>query len=166
MPRQQPIPRRPLLAALAAALLAAPAARAQPAGEPLARLELAVPGVVMEVLGLARLPGHPILELRFNLVNGAQLQTTLMELDLNANNPGQIGGLQLLDLPNGTGYAIGQAGGRNLSSLLPNPLYTLRAGERRDALWAWFGAPPAGVSRLTLRVPGAAPLLDLPIQPR
>jgi hypothetical protein len=161
--------RRSALAVLALLGAAGPIAlRAQtaPGAEPLARLELAVPGVTMEVLSLARLPGHPVLELRFNLVNGAQRPVELAQLDLIAGASGQIGNLQLLDLPNATGYVIGQAGGRNLSSLLPQPTNIIRPGERRDNLWAWFGAPPAGVTRLTLRVPGAAPALDLPIQAR
>lgn len=163
---RSPLPRRrAIIAILGAAAMLPRGARAQaaPAGAPLARIGLAVPGVTMEVLSLARLANHPVVELRFSLVNGAQRPVSLGDLGMTANDPGLIGGLQLLDLPNGVGYPIGRVSSRNLASTLPGTSYTIAAGDRRDGLWAWFGAPPTAVTRVALHVPGAAPVVDLPI---
>ncbi len=158
--------RRALLASglVLVALPRTPIAQNATLSEPLARLDLAVPGVVMEVLGLVRLANHPVVELRFNLVNGAQRPVSLYDLGIASSDPGLIGNLVLLDLPNGTGYRIGQVSSRNLASLIPPPLYTMQAGDRRDGLWAWFGAPPAGVTRLALNVPGGPLAVDLPLR--
>jgi hypothetical protein len=167
------LPRRRVLLAAGLAALALPGGpRAQQArgpqqareAEPLARLELAVPGVVMEVLGLVRLANHPVVELRFSLLNDSQRPVSLHDLGISSTDPGLIANIVLLDLPNGTGYRIGRVSSRNLASLLPNPLQTLQPGDRRDGLWAWFGAPPAPVTRLALNVPGAALAVDLPLR--
>jgi hypothetical protein len=59
-------------------------------GEPLARIDLAVPGVMMEVLSLTRLTNHPVVELRFNLVNNGQRPASLGDLGMISTDPALI----------------------------------------------------------------------------
>lgn len=147
------LPATALAAALLAASWAAPAA-----GEPLGRAELA-PGVTFEVTRLAKLPGHEIVELRFAVANGSTDTVTLERLRIGTS--ASVSDVQLLDLANATVHKIGEAGSERLSSRYreggPVP-----PGERRE-FWAWYKAPPAGVGKLAVMIPGVPPLLDLPL---
>ncbi len=161
-----PPSRRAFLSGAAAALAWPLSLAAQPASEPLARIALAVPGVTLEVVSVTRLTAHPVVEVRFNLVNGGSQRASLNDLGMGTGHVGVIGSLTLLDLANGMAYGIARTNGRNLTGVLPHPRDTIGAGERRDGLWAWFGAPPAAVTRVTLEAPGGAPAVDLPLVAR
>lgn len=161
-----PPSRRAVLASAAASLAWPLSLSAQAASEPLARIALAVPGVTMEVVSVTRLAAHPVVEVRFNLLNGGNQRASLSDLGMGTGHVGVIGGLTLLDLANGMAYGIARTNGRNLTGVLPHPSNTIEPGERRDGLWAWFGAPPAAVARVTLEVPGGAPAVDLPLVAR
>lgn len=113
--------------------------------------------MVFEVTRLAKLPGHEIVELRFALANGSAETVTLERLRIGTS--ASVSDVQLLDLANATVYKIGEAGSERLSSRYreggPVP-----PGERRE-FWAWFKAPPAGVSKLAVMIPGVPPVLDV-----
>ncbi len=149
--------RPPLPLVLAAAVLAASWA-APAAGEPLGRTELA-PGVTFAVTRLAKLPGHEIVELRFAVAHGSPDTVTLERLRIGTS--ASVSDVQLLDFANAAVHKIGEAGSDRLSSRYreggPVP-----PGERRE-FWAWYKAPPAGVSKLAVMIPGVPPLLDLPL---
>lgn len=139
--------------ALAAALATTPVR-----AEPLGRAELA-PGVTFEVTKLARLPGHEIVELRFALANGSAETITVERLRIGTS--ASVSDVQLVDFTNATVYKIGEAGSERLSSRYRDG-GPVAPGERRE-FWAWYKAPPAGVSKLAVMIPGMPPVLDLPL---
>lgn len=149
--------RRPLPLVLAAAVLAASWA-APASAEPLGRTELA-PGVTFEVTRLAKLPGHEIVELRFAVANGSAETVTLQRLRIGTS--ASVSDVQLVDFANARVYRIGDAGSERLSSVYRDG-GPIAPGERLE-FWAWYKAPPAGVGKLAVMIPGVPPLLDLPL---
>ncbi|MCS6879444.1 MAG: hypothetical protein N2038_03815 [Geminicoccaceae bacterium] len=142
-----------------AIVLAAALAAAGPVGaQPLGRAELA-PGVTFEVLRLAKLPGHEIVELRFAVANGSEHTVTLERLRIGTSLT--VSEVQLVDFANATVYKIGEAGVERLASRYRDG-GPLAPGERRE-FWAWYKAPPAGTTKLAVFVPGVPPVLDVPL---
>ena len=162
-------PRRALFLGAIASTALIGAARAQPA--PLARGDLPLPGVSIEITRLDRLSAHPVVELRFDIVNGGSEPATLAALGLERQSItargvfGSVGGIQLLDMTNAIRYAVGGDSAFNLATRWSVETGRIAPGERRS-FWAWFGAPPAGVTRLSVAPPGAPPLMDLPLGSR
>jgi hypothetical protein len=136
------------------AIALAASAQAQPLG----RAELA-PGVTLEITRLAQLPGHGIVELRLAVANGSAETVTLERLRLGTTYA--LSEVQLLDFANAAVYKIGEAGTDRLASRWRDG-GPVAPGERRE-LWAWYKAPPAGVAKLAVMVPGIPPVLDVPL---
>lgn len=129
--------------------------------QPLAQGEI-TPGILIRVTRLERLSGYSIVELRFDVVNNSDHPVTLDELRMQATNGSRaLGQIQLFD-PGGTTYFIGSVHATPLSSFWNQAEDQIGVGEKRS-FWAWFGAPPAGVNRLALEVPGVPPILDIPL---
>lgn len=136
---------------------------------PLARGDLAIAGVSIEINKLERVPNQKVVEMRFTLVNGSAQSVSLAALGLerqyitNRGTVGSVDGIKLLDLANGLSYAPGIDGGYSVSSRWPSPESSGIAANTRRSFWVWFGAPAAGVTKVSIYPPGAAPLLDLPL---
>ncbi len=150
--------RHPMFPALVLALALATPLAGRALAEPLGRTELA-PGVAFEVTRLAKLPGHEIVELRFAVVNGSAEPVTLERLRIGTS--ASVSDVQLVDFANATVHKIGEAGSERLASRYREG-GPVAPGERRE-FWAWYKAPPAGVGKLGVMVPGVPPLLDLPL---
>lgn len=131
------------------------------------RGDLAIAGVSIEITKLERLPNQKVVEMRFTLVNGSAQTVTLGALGLerqyitNRGTIGSVDGIRLLDLANGLSYAPGIDGGYSISSRWASPEGSGIAPGARRSFWVWFGAPAAGVTKVSVYPPGAAPLLDL-----
>jgi hypothetical protein len=128
------------------------------AAEP-ARLELR-PGIWFEVVELRRLSEKGIVGLKFAVENRSEETTSLAALGMS-DNERRVTDLKLIDFPNGKDYWIGSTGGDCLCSTFPDGA-PVPPGERQE-FWAWFGAPPAGVTKLAVFVPGVPPLFDVPL---
>ena len=141
------------------------AAHAQQAA--LARGDLAIAGVSIEITRLERVPNQKVVEMRFTLVNGSAQAVSLAALGLerqyitNRGTIGSVDGIKLLDLANGLSYSPGIDGGYSISSRWSSPESSSIAPNTRRSFWVWFGAPAAGVTKVSIYPPGAAPLLDL-----
>lgn len=142
-------------------------AAAQAQQVPLARGDLAIAGVSIEITKLERIPNQKVVEMRFTLVNGSAQAVSLAALGLerqyitNRGTIGSVDGIKLLDLANGLSYAPGIDGGYSLSSRWASPESSSMAPNTRRSFWVWFGAPAAGVTKVSVFPPGAAPLIDL-----
>jgi hypothetical protein len=132
------------------------AAHAQNAAPP--RLELR-PGIWFEVTELKRLDKN-IVGLRFAVDNQSAESTTLSDLGLSDNGQ-RVTDLKLIDFQGGKDYWIGSTGGSCLCSTFSDGA-PVGPGERQT-FWAWFGAPPAGVTKLAVFVPGVPPMFDVPL---
>ena len=141
------------IAALAL-LLPLAAAQAQTTAPP--RLELR-PGISFEVTELKRLDKN-IVGLKFAIDNQSGESTTLTDLGLSDNGQ-RVTDLKLIDFQGGKDYWIGSTGGSCLCSTFTDGA-PVGPGERQN-FWAWFGAPPAGVSKLAVFVPGVPPMFDV-----
>ena len=146
------------IAALAAAGVFYPVPAVAQAAAP-AKLELR-PGIWLEVVALRRLAEKGIVGLEFAVDNRSGEQTSLAELGLSDSGR-RVSDLKLIDFQAGKDYWIGSSGGSCLCSILEDGA-PLGPGERQE-FWAWFGAPPPGVSKLALFVPGVPPLFDVPL---
>jgi hypothetical protein len=147
-------------AALAVALLLPPAGLAPVHAQSAApRLELR-PGIAFEVVELKRLSEKTVVALTFAIDNQSQETTSLADLGLSDNDL-RITDLKLIDFQGGKDYWLGSTGGSCLCSTFEDGA-AIGPGERRE-FWAWFGAPPAGVSKLAVFVPGVPPLFDVPL---
>ncbi len=124
-----------------------------------AKLELR-PGIWLEVVALRRLAEKGIVGLEFAVDNQSGEQTSLAELGLSDSGR-RVSDLKLIDFQAGKDYWIGSTGGSCLCSTFEDGA-PLGPGERQE-FWAWFGAPPPGVSKLALFVPGVPPLFDVPL---
>ena len=137
-----------------AALSAAGAFRPVPAVA-----QAAAPAKV-EVVALRHLAEKGIVGLEFAVDNQSGEQTSLAELGLSDSGR-RVSDLKLIDFQAGKDYWIGSTGGSCLCSTFEDGA-PLGPGERQE-FWAWFGAPPPGVSKLALFVPGVPPLFDVPL---
>jgi hypothetical protein len=160
--------RRAAAAAILGAAVALPAAAtfgpvsvlaAEPGAPP--KLELR-PGVWLEVVELRRLPekAKGIVALKFAIDNQSGEGTSLANLGLSDNGR-RVSNLKLIDFQAGKDYWIGSSGGDCLCSTFKDGA-PVGPGQRQE-FWAWFGAPPAGVGKLAVFVPGAPPLFDVPL---
>ncbi len=120
------------------------------------RLELR-PGIWFEVTELKRLD-KSIVGLKFANDNQSGDTTTLTDLGLS-DNQHRVSDLKLIDFQSGKDYWVGSTGGTCLCSTFDDGA-PVGPGERQQ-FWAWFGAPPAGVSKLAVFVPGAPPMFDV-----
>jgi hypothetical protein len=123
------------------------------------RIELR-PGIFFEVIELKRLSEKTVVSLTFAVDNQSQEGTSLAELGLS-DNERRITDLKLIDFQAGKDYWQGSTGGDCLCSTFTDGA-PIGPGERQQ-FWAWFGAPPAGVSKLAIFVPGVPPLFDVPL---
>lgn len=118
------------------------------------------PGVWFEVVELRRMPDKGIVGLTFAVDNRSDKAVTLAELGIS-DNERRVTDLKLIDFQGGKDYGIGSTGGDCLCSTFPDG-GPVEPGARRE-FWAWFGAPPAGVAKLAVFVPGAPPMFDVPL---
>ncbi len=125
------------------------------AQQPIAVRELA-PGVRLEIMELKRVTGD-LVHLTFVVVNET-------DEEVDARTWGIVGGtyprlnaspVSLLDLVNLKRYLAGNSARGSTVGDVP-------AHGKRE-LWSQFKAPPADVTVLTVEIPMAAPLYDLPI---
>jgi hypothetical protein len=142
--------------AIAALSLLLPLVTAQAQTTAPPRLELR-PGISFEVTELKRLDKN-IVGLKFAIDNQSGESTTLTDLGLSDNGQ-RVTDLKLIDFQGGKDYWIGSTGGSCLCSTFTDGA-PVGPGERQN-FWAWFGAPPAGVSKLAVFVPGVPPMFDV-----
>lgn len=121
------------------------------------------PGARIEIKDLKRDEGGT-LTLRFQLNN--ESQKTIGECDLR--DPGaacaEVNGVHLIDATNKKKYlVVRDANKACVCSKFPYP--GLAKGERAN-LWAKFPAPPDGVQKVTVIVPGFEPIEGVPIAAR
>jgi len=148
-----------LTALLASAVAGWPAAGARVQAAESARLELR-PDVWFEVVELRRLSEKGIVGLEFAVANQSSETTSLAELGMS-DNEARVTDIRLIDFQGGKDYWIGSTGGNCLCSTFTDGA-PVPPGERRE-FWAWFGAPPAGVAKLAVFVPGVPPMFDVPL---
>jgi hypothetical protein len=129
-------------------------AQAQTASPP--RLEVR-PGIWFEVAELKRLDKNMV-GLKFAIDNQSAESTTLTDLGMSDNGQ-RVTDLKLIDFQGGKDYWIGSTGGSCLCSTFEDGA-PVGPGERQQ-FWAWFGAPPVGVSKLAIFVPGVPPMFDV-----
>ncbi len=118
------------------------------------------PGISFEVTELRRLDKN-IVGLKFAIDNQSGESTTLTDLGLSDNGQ-RVTDLKLIDFRGGKDYWIGSTGGSCLCSTFTDGA-PVGPGERQN-FWAWFGAPPAGVSKLAVFVPGVPPMFDVALE--
>jgi hypothetical protein len=121
-----------------------------------ARLEVR-PGIWFEVAELKRLDKNMV-GLKFAIDNQSAESTTLTDLGMSDNGQ-RVTDLKLIDFQGGKDYWIGSTGGSCLCSTFEDGA-PVGPGEHQQ-FWAWFGAPPAGVSKLAIFVPGVPPMFDV-----
>lgn len=129
---------------------------AQERSEPVKVVQGTETGVRMEILSLKRGEGG-MLTLRVAFVNesGGQIKNSALP------GKGNVENFSLLDYGNRRRYpVIRDSGGGCLCTSL-NPFNTTDPG--RHVLWAKFPAPPESVQQLTLLMPEAEPLDDVPV---
>ena len=133
---------------------------AQAQDSPLVKQELR-PAVLLEVTKLQQLPGKQIVELRFDVTNQSASVANLADLGLV--NEGWVNNVVLLDWKSAQVYSVGwfNSGQVRYFCSYVTGAGPIQPGQRMD-FWAWFGAPPAGVTNLALRVPGVPPV-DIPL---
>ena len=115
------------------------------------------PGIWFEVAELKRLDKNMV-GLKFAIDNQSAESTTLTDLGMSDNGQ-RVTDLKLIDFQGGKDYWIGSTGGSCLCSTFEDGA-PVGPGERQQ-FWAWFGAPPAGVSKLAIFVPGVPPMFDV-----
>ena len=121
--------------------------------EPLAVRELA-PGVRLEIVELKEVSGD-LLHLGFVVDNGTDEEVDPRSWGIIVGySPGTACGLHLLDLPNLKRYPPGNCSSGSTLSVAPHG---------RHEFWAQYMAPPADVTTLTIQIPDAPPLYDVPI---
>ncbi len=133
-----------------------PLAVAHAQGAAPSRLELRS-GIWFEVTELKRLDKN-IVGLKFAIDNQSDESTSLADLGLSDNGR-RVTDLKLIDFQGGKDYWIGSTGGSCLCSSFQDGA-PVAPGERQ-AFWAWFGAPPASVTKLAVFVPGVPPMFDV-----
>ncbi|MFO1038858.1 MAG: hypothetical protein U1E45_18615 [Geminicoccaceae bacterium] len=117
------------------------------------------PGVFFEVVELKRVR-KDISGLTFEIDNTSPDTVTLAQLGIS-DNERRVTDLKLIDFDNGKDYWIGDSGGACLCTTFQDG-GPVEPGQKRR-FWAWFGAPPAGVDKVAVFVPGSPPIFDVPL---
>ena len=128
--------------------------------QPLGRADL-YPNVTMEIKKLERLPRLNVVELRFDVLNSRQAALSaefLQFLTLGSDGKYTVANIGLVDFSNSVRYHPAESQG-TMSSRIPHGS-SLAAGARWS-FWVWFSAPPQGVTKLAVYVPGVPPILDV-----
>ena len=149
----------PLLVGLgvsAALLLAGEAAYAQESGTAVRTIEGNEAGVHADILSLKRTEGGLLtLRVAFDNETGGEIKNKALPGGGNVEN------FQLVDFLNKRKYnVLRTSDGACLCTSL-NPLTSSEPGKR--ILWAKFTAPPESVTRISLLLPEAEPVDDIPI---
>jgi hypothetical protein len=146
------------LAALAAAVavaLAGPAPAA--AGE---KQDTEWEGVSVELISVKRTPGNTI-TMQFKYANAGSKEANIARLG-QFSHDNMINHIYYVDTKNNKKYlAVTDAEKKALGTNLT--YFTLAPGASKTA-WAKFPAPPAGVDKITVYLPGAPPYEDVPVQ--
>jgi hypothetical protein len=149
----------PLLVGLgisAALLLACETGYAQENGTAVRTIEGNEPGVHADILSLKRTEGGLLtLRVAFDNETGGEIKNKALPGGGNVEN------FQLVDFLNKRKYnVLRTSDGACLCTSL-NPLTSSEPGKR--ILWAKFTAPPESVTRISLLLPEAEPVDDIPI---
>jgi len=149
----------PLLVGLgisAALLLAGETGYAQENGTAVRTIEGNEPGVHADILSLKRTEGGLLtLRVAFDNGTGGEIKNKALPGGGNVEN------FQLVDFLNKRKYnVLRTSDGACLCTSL-NPLTSSEPGKR--ILWAKFTAPPESVTRISLLLPEAEPVDDIPI---
>lgn len=120
------------------------------------------PGVKVEILDLKRSPGGTV-TLTFALINGTDQKSDVVQKHLKAYNRSDVGKITLVDWENKKRYwAVRDEEGNCLCSNGNYNSHDIASGGRRE-FWIRFPAPPPEVTKISIDVPGAFPLDDVPI---
>jgi hypothetical protein len=125
-------------------------------GTPVKTIDGTEPGVHADILSLKRTEGG-ILTLRIAFANetGGEIKNKALPGGGNVEN------FQLVDFLNKRKYSVMRTSDGACLCTSLNPLTSSEPGKR--ILWAKFTAPPESVTRISLLLPEAEPLDDIPI---
>ena len=128
-----------------------------------AKLSTLAPGIEVQVLSLAR-TGGGVVTLRFTLENPTDTKVDIVGGHLTAYDRSDVGKVSLVDYANKKRYVVmkDSDGGCVCSTADEYGAHEIQAGGRLE-FWASFAAPPEDVTRITVLVPGAPPMQDVPI---
>ena len=137
-------------------LTAGEPAHTQENGTPVKTIDGTEPGVRADILSLKRTEGG-ILTLRIAFANetGGEIKNKALPGGGNVEN------FQLVDFLNKRKYSVMRTSDGACLCTSLNPLTSSEPGKR--ILWAKFTAPPESVTRISLLLPEAEPLDDIPI---
>jgi len=99
-----------------------------------------------------------IVGLTFAIDNKSTETVTLAEIGIS-DNERRVTDVKLIDFENGKDYWIGSTGGDCLCSIFDDG-GPVEPGQKKE-FWVWFGAPPSGVDKLAIFVPGVPPMFDV-----
>ena len=125
-------------------------------GTPVRTIDGTEPGVHADILSLKRTEGG-ILTLRIAFANetGGEIKNKALPGGGNVEN------FQLVDFLNKRKYSVMRTSDGACLCTSLNPLTSSEPGKR--ILWAKFTAPPESVTRISLLLPEAEPVDDIPI---
>lgn len=127
-------------------------------------------GVTLNVLELKR-RGTRAIKLKFEIVNKSDALVGPWTYGMGktwlntgtAKHMFELGDLALVDFDNGKKYkVVRDSKGTCVCSRGTNASATVNPGKVK-AYWAQFAAPPAEVTKITIEIPGAPPIDDVPI---
>jgi len=121
-------------------------------GRPLAIGKSLVDGNIRIEIEELKRTGDGTVMLRFAVVNDSMR-------DLDNSFLGAATEMRLVDLVNRRQYGVGM---RDVLNTLSSPFPGAKAKSRIE-LWAVYGAPPPGVTKLTVMLPNFYPIDDVPL---
>ena len=127
-----------------------------------AELSSIAPGIEAQILELKRGPGDSV-TLKFRLRNNTGKDQNPIDKHFTKYNRSDVGNVSLVDYINKKRYLVMKdSDGSCICSNGTYKVHTLAAGESRE-FWAKFASPPANITKISIILPGAAPIDDVPI---